>query len=224
MKNNKESRYTEAQARAVRKYLTETVEDVRIRVPKGQKAVIKAHADVMGESMNAFVVRAIDETMDRDREHTSAAAEHHQSNQQDNSPDIVNSKALDVETLENKQELPEEMPHVLNESSDKIKEDNSVRAQVNRQIQITVKPQVLHESSDECKGKHSSVREQINRQIEIIDRQQAEKAAKAKAEPKRIPQYACSKEIELAKAQLLDQFNQLESKEELKAQWQQNKK
>lgn len=66
MPEERKSRYTEAQAKAAKKYLTETVEDVRIRVPKGQKAVIKAHAESQGESMNAFVVRAIDETMERD--------------------------------------------------------------------------------------------------------------------------------------------------------------
>lgn len=59
----KKSRYTEAQAKAAKKYLTETVEDVRIRVPKGQKAIIKAHAESQGESMNQFVTRAIDKTM-----------------------------------------------------------------------------------------------------------------------------------------------------------------
>lgn len=66
MPEERKSRYTEAQAKAAKKYLTETVEDVRIRVPKGQKAVIKAHAERQGESMNAFVIRAIDETMERD--------------------------------------------------------------------------------------------------------------------------------------------------------------
>lgn len=58
--------YTEARKKANEKYLKESVEDVRIRVPKGQKAVIKNHAEQQGESMNAFVIRAIDETMQRD--------------------------------------------------------------------------------------------------------------------------------------------------------------
>ena len=69
MPEEKKSTYsgqTEARRRASAKYLKEAVEDVRIRVPKGQKAVIKAHAESQGESMNAFVVRAIDETMERD--------------------------------------------------------------------------------------------------------------------------------------------------------------
>ena len=68
MPEEKKSRYTEAQAKAAKKYLKESVEDIRIRVPKGQKAVIKDHAEGQGESMNAFVVRAISETMVRDNE------------------------------------------------------------------------------------------------------------------------------------------------------------
>lgn len=59
--------YTEARKKANEKYLKESVEDIRIRVEKGQKAIIKVHADNQGESMNAFVVRAIDETMQRDK-------------------------------------------------------------------------------------------------------------------------------------------------------------
>ena len=67
MAEEKKTFYTEARKRANEKYLKETVEDVRIRVPKGQKAVIKAHADRQQESMNQFVIRAINETMERDR-------------------------------------------------------------------------------------------------------------------------------------------------------------
>lgn len=58
--------YTDARKRANEKYLKESVEDIRIRVPKGQKAIVKEHAESQGESMNAFVVRAINETMERD--------------------------------------------------------------------------------------------------------------------------------------------------------------
>ena len=58
--------YTEARKKANEKYLKESVEDIRIRVPKGDKAKVQEHAATMGESMNSFVVRAIDETMTRD--------------------------------------------------------------------------------------------------------------------------------------------------------------
>lgn len=56
------------QQRACAKYLAEKVDTLRIRVPKGKREIIKAHASQQGESMNQFVVRAIDETMQRDTE------------------------------------------------------------------------------------------------------------------------------------------------------------
>lgn len=58
--------YTEARKKANEKYLKESVEDIRIRVPKGNKSKIQEHAANMDESMNSFVIRAIDETMERD--------------------------------------------------------------------------------------------------------------------------------------------------------------
>ncbi len=57
---------TEAQKRATKKYL-DTLERVYIRVPKGQKDVIKDHAMSKGESVNEFVLRAVNETMERDK-------------------------------------------------------------------------------------------------------------------------------------------------------------
>ncbi len=56
---------TEAQKRATKKYL-DTLERIYIRVPKGQKDVIKDHATSQDESVNEFVLRAINETMERD--------------------------------------------------------------------------------------------------------------------------------------------------------------
>lgn len=68
MSEEKKRRYTEAQAKAAKKYLKESVEDIRIRVPKGDKVKVQEHAATMGESMNSFVVRAIDEAMVRDNQ------------------------------------------------------------------------------------------------------------------------------------------------------------
>lgn len=66
MTEEKKSRYTASQKKAAEKYLSEKVEDIRIRVPKGQKAIIKAHAESVGESLNQFVIRAINEQITRD--------------------------------------------------------------------------------------------------------------------------------------------------------------
>ena len=41
-------------------------EDLRIRVPKGKKEIIKNHVESIGESLNKFVNIAIDEKMERD--------------------------------------------------------------------------------------------------------------------------------------------------------------
>ena len=68
MPEEKKSRYTAAQKKAAEKYLKESVEDIRIRVPKGKKAIVKAHAEQQDESMNQFIIRAINETMERDTE------------------------------------------------------------------------------------------------------------------------------------------------------------
>ena len=62
------NKYTEARRRANEKYNAKTYEEIKVRVHKGQKEVIKAHADKQGESVNGFVKRAISETMQRDGE------------------------------------------------------------------------------------------------------------------------------------------------------------
>ena len=57
---------SDAQKRAVAKYNAANYDRVELRLDKGQKDVVKAHAEARGESLNAFVNRAISETMERD--------------------------------------------------------------------------------------------------------------------------------------------------------------
>lgn len=59
---------SKAQQRAVNKYMKENYDEIKIRMPKGKKELIKAHADAHGESVNGFINRAVDETMERDTE------------------------------------------------------------------------------------------------------------------------------------------------------------
>ena len=54
-------------------YIARTYDRVNLTIPKGQKETIKAHADAQGESLNAFINRAITETMERDRPATEEA-------------------------------------------------------------------------------------------------------------------------------------------------------
>ena len=54
---------SKAQQKAVHKYVKENYDRMEITVPKGQKEIIKAHAEARGESVNGFLNRAVSETM-----------------------------------------------------------------------------------------------------------------------------------------------------------------
>lgn len=57
---------SEAQRRAVAKYNAANYERVELRLKRGKKDTVKAHAESYGESLNEFVNRAIDCQMERD--------------------------------------------------------------------------------------------------------------------------------------------------------------
>lgn len=59
-------KYTEAQKRSAKKWDAANLDRISIAVPKGQKDTIKAHAEAHSESVNGFINRAIEETMERD--------------------------------------------------------------------------------------------------------------------------------------------------------------
>ena len=64
---------SKAQQKAVNKYVRENYYRVNVNMPKGQKGITKAHAEAHGESLNAFINRAITETMERDNRSTADA-------------------------------------------------------------------------------------------------------------------------------------------------------
>jgi len=49
------------------KYNAKVYDNITFRVKKGVKAVLQAHAEQQGESLNAFLTRAATETMHRDK-------------------------------------------------------------------------------------------------------------------------------------------------------------
>ena len=57
---------SESQKRAVNKYL-EGFDEFKVRLPKGYKKTVKDHTKKTEESMNAFIKRSIDETMENDK-------------------------------------------------------------------------------------------------------------------------------------------------------------
>ena len=58
---------TEAQIRANKKY-HQSLDEIKVRVPKGEKQVIADHAASQGESMVSFIRRAIAEAIERDKQ------------------------------------------------------------------------------------------------------------------------------------------------------------
>ena len=68
--------FTDAQARANKKYAKEKTDPVTIRFPKGFKQKIVDHVELTGESQAKFIARAIEETIARDREKAREALKH----------------------------------------------------------------------------------------------------------------------------------------------------
>ena len=57
---------SDAQKKATAKWNAEKVDRVIFRVTKGKKEQIQEHAAAQGESLSAFLNRAVDEAMERD--------------------------------------------------------------------------------------------------------------------------------------------------------------
>ena len=53
-------------ATSINKYIAKAYDRVNLTMPKGRKTEIQDHAKGKGESLNAFINRAITETMERD--------------------------------------------------------------------------------------------------------------------------------------------------------------
>lgn len=62
------TKHYEQRKKANEKYLA-TLDTITIRMPKesGLKEAIQAHAEACGESVNAFILRAVAEAMEREK-------------------------------------------------------------------------------------------------------------------------------------------------------------
>lgn len=56
------------QQASVTKYVKEHYDRISVTVPQGKRDIIKSHAEEHGESINGFINRAIDETIEHDQE------------------------------------------------------------------------------------------------------------------------------------------------------------
>ena len=64
---------SKSQQAAVNRYISKSYDRVNLTLPKGGKEELEAHVQVTGESINSFIRRAIDETMERDSLRNSRA-------------------------------------------------------------------------------------------------------------------------------------------------------
>lgn len=60
------AKYSDAQKRAVAKYNAKTYDEIKVRVAKGKKEAIQMIARQNGESVNAYINKAIDERLNKD--------------------------------------------------------------------------------------------------------------------------------------------------------------
>ena len=58
---------SKAQQKAVHKYVKTHYDRINVTMQKGRREVIQTHAAAQGESVNAFINRAIMEAMERDK-------------------------------------------------------------------------------------------------------------------------------------------------------------
>lgn len=64
---------SKAQKAATAKYEAKVYDKILLRLPRGKKDTIQAHAEAHSESVNGFINRAITETMERDNGAPSAS-------------------------------------------------------------------------------------------------------------------------------------------------------
>lgn len=67
-------KYTEARKEGNRKWDAANLDRVSIAMPKGKKDEIKAASAATGESMNQYIITAIDQRIERDKEKKAGGA------------------------------------------------------------------------------------------------------------------------------------------------------
>ena len=63
---SEETKVSKAQQKAVAKYMKNNYDEIKIRVEKGKREIIKAAAEQAGESLNGYIKKAVDQRMERD--------------------------------------------------------------------------------------------------------------------------------------------------------------
>jgi len=89
------------------KYIAKTYDRVNLTLPKGKKAELQAHATAKKESLNGFINRAIDETVERDSNPSDELA---QGTEQSSEPKQPASTTINEEVTTPLQQLATSIP------------------------------------------------------------------------------------------------------------------
>lgn len=118
-------KYTEAQKRSAKKWDAANLDRISVAAPKGRKDAVKAHAEARGESVNGFINRAIDETMERDLLPPDSAPER---------PEMGGGIHLPPETLKTAQSAAEAARESLPDFVSRAVENQAQRDKIARKL------------------------------------------------------------------------------------------
>ena len=118
----KQHKVSKAQQKAVNRYIQKNYDRIYVFLSKGRKNEIKAHAEAQGESLNAFIFRAINETMEREKQDTNKKQSKKQNK---NKTDLVTqTNTSTIETPETEQNnasvIPQDLQGVLQENEERV--------------------------------------------------------------------------------------------------------
>lgn len=65
---SEDNKISKAQQKAVNKYVKNNYDRINVTFPKGEKEKLREHAKRQNESVNAFIVRSVSETMEHDNQ------------------------------------------------------------------------------------------------------------------------------------------------------------
>ncbi len=68
VKLSEDNKISKAQQKAVNKYVKNNYDRINVTFPKGQKETLREHAKKQNESVNAFIIRSVLETIKRDNQ------------------------------------------------------------------------------------------------------------------------------------------------------------
>ena len=114
----KQHKVSKAQQKAVNRYIQKNYDRIYVFLSKGRKNEIKAHAEAQGESLNAFILRAINETMEREKQDTNGKQSKKQNKNKTDKLTLTN-EARETEQS-NAPAIPQDLQELLQENEERV--------------------------------------------------------------------------------------------------------